>query len=146
MGKPASESSPRPSEPEQSLPNPRLPKPGSEWGIRAFQEQIERVYGSRDRARGVPGTFLWFSEEVGELARTLNSGEPGSLEERREFADVLAWLATLASMRGIDLAAAAREKYAAGCPRCASSPCSCSHRAGSDDPHGPGPDGAPAAD
>ena len=100
----------------------------ADWGVRAFQERIEEVYGARDRARGVAGTFLWFTEEVGELARSLNSGTPGSLEESREFADVLAWLSTLASMRGIDLATAAREKYGSGCPRCESTPCDCSHR------------------
>jgi NTP pyrophosphatase (non-canonical NTP hydrolase) len=100
-----------------------------DWGLRAFQRTIDETYGERDRARGVPGAFLWFSEEVGELARCLSRPEPGSPEEAREFADVLAWLSTLASMRGIDLAAAAREKYATGCPRCHATPCSCTHRA-----------------
>ena len=101
----------------------------SDWGIREFQRRIEEVYGARDAARGIPGTFTWFVEEVGELARSLNSGEPGSEEEAREFADVLAWLSTLASLRGVDLAAAAREKYEAGCPRCGGVPCRCDHRA-----------------
>ena len=109
---------------------PSLSDPATEdWGVRAFQEQIEAIYGTRDRARGTAGTFLWFSEEVGELARSLNSGTPGSRDEAREFADVFAWLATLASMRGIDLAEAAREKYGTGCPRCDKTPCDCSHRA-----------------
>ncbi len=115
--------------PAEGSPDEALPTtPTPEWGVRAFQDQIERIYGARDRARGVSGTFLWFSEEVGELARSLNSGSRGSLEESREFADVFAWLASLASMRGIDLASAAREKYAAGCPRCGNTPCDCSHR------------------
>jgi len=101
-----------------------------DWGVREFQRRIEAVYGERDAARGVPSTFTWFVEEVGELARSLLSGEPGSDAEAREFADVLAWLATLASLRGVDLATAAREKYAAGCPRCGATPCRCSHREG----------------
>lgn len=101
-----------------------------DWGLRAFQERIDAIYGARDAARGVPATFTWFVEEVGELARSLNSAEPGSDAEAREFADVLAWLATLASLRGVDIAGAAREKYAAGCPRCGGTPCRCSHRAG----------------
>jgi len=105
---------------------PTLP----DWGLREFQRRIEEVYGERDAARGVPSTFTWFVEEVGELARSLLSGERGSEAEAREFADVLAWLATLASLRGVDLAAAAREKYAAGCPRCGATPCRCSHREG----------------
>lgn len=92
-------------------------------GLRAFQEQIEAVYGERDAARGVPGTFMWFVEEVGELGRALRSGDADNLRE--EVADVLAWLTTLASLAGVDLEEAAR-RYAAGCPRCAATPCSCS--------------------
>jgi NTP pyrophosphatase (non-canonical NTP hydrolase) len=105
-----------------------LPRALPDWGVREFQRRIEEVYGARDAARGVPSTFTWLVEEVGELARSLLSGEPGSDAEAREFADVLAWLATLASLRGVDLAAAAREKYGAGCPRCGAVPCRCSHR------------------
>ena len=42
-----------------------------------------------------------------------------------EFADVLAWLASLASIAGIDLEEAARKKYERGCPRCEATPCAC---------------------
>jgi len=68
------------------------------------------------------------TEEVGELARSLNTGEPNSAEERAEFADVFAWLASLASLRGVDLSACVRDKYGSGCPRCQGTPCSCQHR------------------
>lgn len=89
-----------------------------------FQRLIEAIYGAKDRGRGLEGTFMWFAEEVGELTRALRRRERGRpLEE--EFADVLAWLATLASIAGVDLEAAARAKYAGGCPRCASVPCRC---------------------
>ena len=90
-------------------------------GLRAFQEQIERIYFERDKARGWEKTFAWFVEEVGELARALHRGE-GDLEG--EFADAAAWLVTLASIRGIDMGEAAR-KYAGGCPRCGETPCNC---------------------
>jgi NTP pyrophosphatase (non-canonical NTP hydrolase) len=90
--------------------------------LAGFQRRIEALYGARDRARGLEGTFLWFVEEVGELARALKRGEPGNLRE--EFADVLAWLVTLASMAGVEIAGAA-EKYARGCPRCRATPCAC---------------------
>jgi NTP pyrophosphatase (non-canonical NTP hydrolase) len=90
-------------------------------GLRAFQEQIERIYLARDKARGWERTFAWFVEEVGELARALHRDEEGLGEE---FADAAAWLVTLASIRGIDLGEAAK-KYASGCPRCHSTPCSC---------------------
>lgn len=91
----------------------------------SFQRLIEDIYFARDSARGVSGTLLWFVEEVGELVRAIRRGERQNLEE--EFADVQAWLSTLASLHGLDLDAVSRSKYADGCPRCRSTPCSCPH-------------------
>jgi NTP pyrophosphatase (non-canonical NTP hydrolase) len=91
--------------------------------IQEFQKLIERIYLERDSERGLAGTHMWFCEEVGELTRALRRGHQDELEG--EFADVLAWLSTLASMAGIDLEAAARKKYARGCPRCEAEPCAC---------------------
>lgn len=88
-----------------------------------FQALIEAIYGARDRGRGLAGTHMWFQEEVGELTRALRRGRKDDLEG--EFADVFAWLATLASMSGIDLERAARAKYGQGCPRCRATPCAC---------------------
>src|SRR5207244_13174464 len=69
---------------------------------------IHDLYGDKDRRRGVEGTFMWFMQEVGELATALRHG---SHEERAlEFADVLAWLATLANGVGVDLDAAVRSE------------------------------------
>ncbi len=90
---------------------------------RDFQELIEAIYYERDAARGVPGTLLWFVEEVGELVRAIRRGERDNLEE--EFADVYAWLATLASLHDVDLEAIGRAKYGQGCPRCRKTPCGC---------------------
>lgn len=92
--------------------------------IAEFQRRIEAIYYQRDHARGVAGTFLWFVEEVGELARAIKRGERDNLEQ--EFADVFAWMATLASLNGIELEAAIA-KYASGCPRCRATPCACPH-------------------
>jgi len=90
--------------------------------IRAFQRAIDETYGERDRARGDAAAFLWFVEEVGELAEAIRRG---NAEERLgEFGDVLAWLVTLASLHGVDMGAAA-ERFAAGCPKCDGRPCSC---------------------
>ncbi|MEQ8764719.1 MAG: MazG nucleotide pyrophosphohydrolase domain-containing protein [Planctomycetota bacterium] len=95
--------------------------------IREFQKKIEDIYGERDGARGLEGTFMWFAEEVGELSRALRDG---TAEERSaEFADAFAWLITLASLSGVDLEAAAEAKYGRGCPRCGLTPCDCRHRA-----------------
>ncbi len=69
--------------------------------IREFQELIARRYKARDQERGVPRTFMWFVEEVGELATALASQDNANTEE--EFADVFAWLCTLANITDIDL-------------------------------------------
>ncbi|MCU1503559.1 MAG: hypothetical protein JWM12_2913 [Ilumatobacteraceae bacterium] len=90
--------------------------------IAALQDVIERTYGNRDRTRGVPSTVAWLCEEVGELAQAVRKGTPD--QQAHEFADVLAWVATLANQMGIDLTAAIR-RYANGCPRCGSLPCTC---------------------
>ena len=92
--------------------------------IEAFQKQIEAIYYTRDEARGVPLTFTWFVEEVGELAKEIRK-QPQDMERlREEFADVFAWLATLASLLNISLEDAA-QIYAEGCPKCKDTPCDC---------------------
>lgn len=88
-----------------------------------LQKIIADTYGDKDGARGVDGTFMWFMEEIGELASALRSGPQDELAA--EFADVLAWLATLANIAGIDLDAAVRVKYGTGCPGCGKTPCLC---------------------
>ena len=69
--------------------------------ISEFQRLISKKYEKRDRQRGIPATFMWFIEEVGELATALASNDPKNKEE--EFADVLAWLCTLANISDVDL-------------------------------------------
>ncbi len=91
--------------------------------ISEFQKLIEDIYFDKDNRRGLMGTFAWFVEEVGELSRELRSdGNEKRLKE--EFADVLAWLSTLASLAEIDLEEAAK-KYSQGCPKCHQMPCVC---------------------
>ena len=90
--------------------------------IAAFQAQMRTIYGERDRQRGAARTFAWFTEECGELSRAVFRG---AHEDRIvEFADVLAWLASLADLTGVGLAEAA-QRYADGCPRCRVMPCRC---------------------
>lgn len=80
--------------------------------IDAFQKHILAKYGEHDKKRGTAPTFMWFMEEIGELATALGSNDPANLRE--EFADVLAWLCTLANISGVDLATAVHDKYLAG--------------------------------
>ncbi|MFM8282194.1 MAG: MazG nucleotide pyrophosphohydrolase domain-containing protein [Planctomycetaceae bacterium] len=91
--------------------------------LREFQALIRRMYHDKDAARGVEGTFMWLSEEVGELAGALRAGTPD--EVALEFADVLAWLATIANVAGVDLEEAVRRKYGGGCPGCGQAACVC---------------------
>jgi NTP pyrophosphatase (non-canonical NTP hydrolase) len=91
--------------------------------IREFQKLIEDTYYQRDSARGLAGTHMWFCEEVGELTRALRRDRREELEG--EFADVFAWLSSMASIAGVDLEQAVRRKYAQGCPRCHAVPCAC---------------------
>jgi NTP pyrophosphatase (non-canonical NTP hydrolase) len=82
--------------------------------VAAFQAFIRDRYGPTDSARGIPGTFLWFTEEVGELAHALAQRERGKLDRanlEEEFADCLAWLVTMANTCEVDLEAAIRAKY-----------------------------------
>ena len=83
--------------------------------VAQFQRHIRRRYYKTDKARGTPATFLWLVEEVGELATALNTAhsqgrrDQANIEE--EFADVVAWLCTLANITDVDLAEAIRKKY-----------------------------------
>ena len=83
----------------------------AEITIRRFQQFIRDKYYARDFERGTPGTFMWFIEEVGELATALAGDDQANKQE--EFADVLAWMCTLVNINGVDLAQAV-EKYTRG--------------------------------
>jgi len=90
-----------------------------------LQDAMRATYGERDAARGRDATFRWLIEEVGELARALRTGDRDNLVH--EFGDVLAWLASLANLEGVDLQEAAA-RYSRGCPKCGELPCGCAPR------------------
>jgi len=88
-----------------------------------FQQLIREMYFEKDQARGIDGTFMWLMEEIGELASCLRNG---THEERLgEFADVIAWLTTIANVAGVDLNEAVMRKYGSGCPGCRLFICTC---------------------
>jgi NTP pyrophosphatase (non-canonical NTP hydrolase) len=91
--------------------------------LAGLQKMILQMYGEKDAARGDAATFLWLTEEFGELATALRSGTQEELAA--EMADVLAWLATLANIRGVDLDEAFLRKYGRACPGCGRVPCTC---------------------
>ena len=90
--------------------------------ISELQSTLRRTYHQRDARRGRDATFRWLTEEVGELAKALRRRDHDEL--KLEFSDVLAWLASLANLSGVDLEEA-MTRYADGCPKCGGSPCTC---------------------
>ena len=93
--------------------------------VSELQDVIRLTYLDRDRQRGLDGTFRWLVEEVGELARSIRDG--GAADRAHEAADVFAWLLSVVNLLDVSLEGAAA-RYANGCPRCGSMPCSCPMR------------------
>jgi NTP pyrophosphatase (non-canonical NTP hydrolase) len=90
--------------------------------IREFQKMMEEIYGQRDRKRGVERTFLWIIEELGELVRGVRKKSREEIET--EFADVVAWVFSLANLLDVDIEKVIG-KYDGRCPKCKESPCVC---------------------
>jgi len=93
-----------------------------------FQSLIQTMYSRKDEARGIEGTFMWLMEEMGELAAALRERDRSPEAEENlaaEFADVLAWLVTIANVADVDLQEAVRQKYGQGCPGCGEMRCVC---------------------
>ena len=82
-----------------------------------------RLYFHKDSRRGALGTYNWLVDEVEELGEALKTDDKKALED--EFADVIAWLASLANVTNVNLEKAALNKYEDKCPKCKSSPCQC---------------------
>ena len=99
------------------------PSSSDELSVGDLQRHIHKMYFEKDVARGVEGTFMWLMEEVGELASALRGDDEENLAE--EFADVIAWLTTIANVAGVDLNAALVAKYGSGCPGCHRLVCEC---------------------
>jgi NTP pyrophosphatase (non-canonical NTP hydrolase) len=91
--------------------------------IHELQEMMRRLYFHRDNKRGIKGTYNWLAGELGELWEALKANDKEAAE--KEFADVIAWLASLANITGIDLERATINKYSGKCPKCQQSPCQC---------------------
>ena len=92
--------------------------------ISEFQQMMRHLYFKRDSERGAERTYNWLVDEVAELGEELKKGTDREATEK-EFADVIAWLASLANITGIDLERAAVNKYNYKCPKCQQSPCQC---------------------
>ena len=84
---------------------------------------MRQLYFHRDSERGIEGTYNWLLDELKELREALKSNNKKALED--EFADVIAWLASLANITNVDLEKATLDKYDDKCPKCRHSPCQC---------------------
>jgi NTP pyrophosphatase (non-canonical NTP hydrolase) len=91
--------------------------------IREFQDMMWQIYFNRDSKRAPARTYEWLMDEVRELGEAMRQHEKKALAN--EFADVLAWLASLANVVGVDLERAAITKYDNRCPKCKKVPCEC---------------------
>lgn len=91
--------------------------------IEEFQRMMRQIYFHHDSLRGKTKTYEWLKEEIDELGEALDENNNTALES--EFADVLAWLASLANVVNIDLQKAALSKYDSKCPRCRKTRCEC---------------------
>lgn len=117
---------------------------GKSMDLRDFQNLIRQMYFEKDVARGVSGTYMWLAEELGELASDLRKVEQlrqadtaemktdvarklAKVESnlKTEFADVIAWLVTIANIVDVDLSDALAAKYGNGCPGCSNLVCDC---------------------
>lgn len=94
--------------------------------IREFQKMMREIYYHHDMRRGAADTCRWLESEVRELRDALCRGDRENMAE--EFADVLAWLCSLANLLEVDLEAAAVKRYPGKCPKCGCRPCSCPYR------------------
>jgi len=92
--------------------------------ISDFQNRIRKTYFEKDLKRGKEKTFMWFIEEVGELAEELRNSDKRNEKIESEFGDVFAWLCSLANLYDIDIEKCIR-KYKNGCPKCGKEKCEC---------------------
>ncbi len=91
--------------------------------IHGFQDMMRRIYFHHDSRRGKTKTYAWLREEIDELGVALKESDKKTVE--KEFADVLAWLASLANVVSVDLEKATLSKYDNKCPKCRKTPCEC---------------------
>ena len=96
--------------------------------IKDFQDMMKKIYIHHDSKRGIKATYEWLKSEVEELGEAIEKG--GKDEVELEFADVLAWLCSLANLLNVSLEEVALRRYSGKCPKCKSAPCICSFREG----------------
>ena len=87
-----------------------------------LRDLMADTYGLRDTERGTAATIAWLAEELGELAQAVRKGTRD--QQLHELGDVLAWVASLAAQLDLSMDEAIA-RYADGCPKCGTMPCTC---------------------
>ncbi len=93
--------------------------------IAEFQNLMKSLYIHQDSERGIDKTFIWLTEEIGELASVLKLKTFDKIKASEEMADIFAWVCSLANLLEIDLEKACLDKYPSKCLKCNSNPCKC---------------------
>lgn len=106
-----------------------------DWSIARWCNHINMVYGDVNRERGIQFALGRLYEEVCEAVDTqfLDTHDPAlTLQEVRsrmahEFADIFAWIFTLALLLDVDIQPVLDARYNKTCHRCGERPCNCGH-------------------
>jgi len=117
---------------EINLEIPLLEQMG--WTVQQWVTHMDVVYGNINRNNGIFFAICRLQEEIGEAKAAhhfddvANSSVTLSMRRlniAREFADVLAWIFSIASMLDLDLDTTILEQYGGKCYRCGERPCDC---------------------
>jgi NTP pyrophosphatase (non-canonical NTP hydrolase) len=111
----------------------RLSAPTTEqehWSLRDWQDHLTRMYGRKNKERGINYTLLRLGSEYGELISLERAIHRYSIDEVKdkyalELADAMAWTIAPAVLLGVDLQKAVEKRYGNGCLACHQIPCIC---------------------
>lgn len=103
------------------------------WTVKEWCGHLDAVYGKKNRERGINYAHSRLSEEVGEVvsAQLIEVyDQRHTLTEvrqtvSREFADVFAWIFSIAGILEIDLDSVLEDRYPKVHHRCGQRPCNC---------------------
>lgn len=102
------------------------------WQLTDWQSHLTKIYGSRNKEKGLENLLNRLSKEVSELfslqARIPNldmSLNQIESEFALELADTMAWTIAIANFYGINLQEEVFKRYSNGCWKCHQNPCEC---------------------
>lgn len=108
------------------------------WSLREWCLHFERLYGAKNRERGIWNVLNRLYREVAEILSLSVRITAATSQEFRsvdaiydefalEFADTLAWIIAVANVLEVDIEQAFLDRYGNGCRKCGQNPCACLH-------------------